>query len=148
MELTVNLYNEFAYANRVSEVEEIIQNPLLYIFNGNVMEMAFKAYIYHFSNVAIPDVKRNIILKKELNGKSYKDKKSFVGLQYKNCSKESIFKIQIPKKIKERLNEVNKYCEDNDINLIFINVPHNVEFSNRKNDFNLSNAEAHTQKRY
>jgi len=34
----------------------------------------------------------------------------------------------------------------NDINLIFINVPHNVEFSKRKNDFNLSNAEAQYKK--
>ena len=41
--INFNLYNEFAYANRVSEVEEMIQNPLLYIFNGNVMEMTFKA---------------------------------------------------------------------------------------------------------
>ena len=44
--INFNLYNEFAYANRVSEVEEMIQNPLLYIFNGNVMEMTFKAAIY------------------------------------------------------------------------------------------------------
>lgn len=144
--INFNLYNEFAYANRVSEVEEMMQNPLLYIFNGNVMEMAFKAAIYHFSNVAIPDVKRNIMLKKELNGKSYKDKKVWWDYNIKTVAKNQYSKYKYPKKIKERLNEVNKYCEDNDINLIFINVPHNVEFSNRKNDFNLSNAEAHYKK--
>lgn len=144
--INFNLYNEFAYANRVSEVEEMIQNPLLYIFNGNVMEMAFKAAIYHFSNVAIPDVKRNIMLKKELNGKSYKDKKVWWDYNIKTVAKNQYSKYKYPKKIKERLNEVNKYCEDNDINLIFINVPHNVEFSNRKNDFNLSNAEAQYKK--
>ena len=144
--INFNLYNEFAYANRVSEVEEMIQNPLLYIFNGNVMEMAFKATIYHFSNVAIPDVKRNIMLKKELNGKSYKDKKVWWDYNIKTVAKNQYSKYKYPKKIKERLNEVNKYCEDNDINLIFVNVPHNVEFSNRKNDFNLSNAEAHYKK--
>lgn len=144
--INFNLYNEFAYANRVSEVEEMIENPLLYIFNGNVMEMAFKAAIYHFSNVAIPDVKRNIMLKKELNGKSYKDKKVWWDYNIKTVAKNQYSKYKYPKKIKERLNEVNKYCEDNDINLIFINVPHNVEFSNRKNDFNLSNAEAQYKK--
>ena len=144
--INFNLYNEFAYANRVSEVEEMMQNPLLYIFNGNVMEMAFKAAIYHFSNVAIPDVKRNIMLKKELNGKSYKDKKIWWDYNIKTVAKNQYSKYKYPKKIKERLNEVNKYCEDNDINLIFINVPHNVEFSNRKNDFNLSNAEAQYKK--
>lgn len=144
--INFNLYNEFAYANRVSEVEEMIQNPLLYIFNGNVIEMTFKAAIYHFSNVAIPDVKRNIMLKKELNGKSYKDKKVWWDYNIKTVAKNQYSKYKYPKKIKERLNEVNKYCEDNDINLIFINVPHNVEFSNRKNDFNLSNAEAQYKK--
>ena len=144
--INFNLYNEFAYANRVSEVEKMIQNPLLYIFNGNVMEMTFKAAIYHFSNVAIPDVKRNIMLKKELNGKSYKDKKAWWDYNIKTVAKNQYSKYKYPKKIKERLNEVNKYCEDNDINLIFINVPHNVEFSNRKNDFNLSNAEAQYKK--
>ena len=144
--INFNLYNEFAYANRVSEVKEMIQNPLLYIFNGNVMEMAFKATIHHFSNVAIPDVKRNIMLKKELNGKSYKDKKVWWDYNIKTVAKNQYSKYKYPKKIKERLNEVNKYCEDNDINLIFINVPHNAEFSNRKNDFNLSNAEAQYKK--
>lgn len=144
--INFNLYNEFAYANRVSEVEEMIQNPLLYIFNGNVIEMTFKAAIYHFSNVAIPDVKRNIMLKKELDGKSYKDKKVWWDYNIKTVAKNQYSKYKYPKKIKERLNEVNKYCEDNDINLIFINVPHNVEFSNRKNDFNLSNAEAQYKK--
>ena len=144
--INFNLYNEFAYANRVSEVEEMIQNPLLYIFNGNVMEMAFKAAIYHFSNVAIPDVKRNIMIKKELNGKSYKDKKVWWDYNIKTVAKNQYSKYKYPKKIKERLNEVNKYCEDNDINLIFINVPHNAEFSNRKNDFNLSEAEAQYKK--
>ena len=144
--INFNLYNEFAYANRVSEVEEMIQNPLLYIFNGNVMEMTFKAAIHHFSNVAIPDVKRNIMLKKELNGKSYKDKKVWWDYNIKTVAKNQYSKYKYPKKIKERLNEVNKYCEDNDINLIFINVPHNVEFSSRKNDFNLSNAEAQYKK--
>ena len=144
--INFNLYNEFAYANRVSEVEEMTQNPLLYIFNGNVMEMTFKAAIHHFSNVDIPDVKKNIMLKKELNGKSYKDKKVWWDYNIKTVAKNQYSKYKYPKKIKERLNEVNKYCEDNDINLIFINVPHNAEFSNRKNDFNLSNAEAQYKK--
>ena len=34
-----NLYNEFAYANRVYEVEEMIKNPLLYVFNGTYLKL-------------------------------------------------------------------------------------------------------------
>ena len=33
--INFNLYNEYAYANRVADVKEMIGNPLIYIFNGN-----------------------------------------------------------------------------------------------------------------
>ena len=139
--INFNLYNEFAYANRVNEIVEMTKNPLLYIFNGNVLEITFKTIIHHFSNVAVPNIKRNIMLKKELNGKSYKDKKVWWDYNIKTVAKNQYSKYKYPKKIKERLKEVNNYCEDNDINLIFLNVPHNVEFSARKKDYNLTEAE-------
>ena len=60
---------------KAEEIVEMTKNPLLYIFNGNVLEITFKTIIHHFSNIAVPNIKRNIMLKKELNGKSYKDKK-------------------------------------------------------------------------
>ena len=74
------------------------------------------------------------------------DKQAWWNFNINTVAKNQYSKYKYPKELKDRLNEVNKYCEDNDINLIFINVPHNVEFSNRKNDFNLSNAEAQYKK--
>ena len=141
-----NLYNEYAYANRVQEVKEINTNPLLYIFNGSVLEITSKIIFNHITDLGFPNISRSIMLKKAMDGKSYKDKKVWWDYNIKTVAKNQYSKYKYPKKIKERLNEVNKYCEDNDINLIFINVPHNVEFSNRKNDFNLSNAEAQYKK--
>lgn len=140
--INFNLYNEFAYANRVNEVEQMIKNPLLYIFNGNVLEITFKTIIHHFSDVVVPDIKRNIMFKKELNGKSFSDKEAWWEYNINTVAKNQYSKYKYPKQLKERLNEINNFCLEQNINLIFLNVPHNEEFSRRKNDFNLSEAEA------
>ena len=137
-----NLYNKFAYANRVNEVEEMIKNPLLYIFNGDVLEITFKTIIHHFSNIIIPDVKRNIMLKKELNGKSYKDKESWWNYNINTVAKNQYSRYKYPYKLKERLKEVDNFCLQKNINLIFLNVPHNEEYSNRIKDFGLEDEEA------
>ena len=141
-----NLYNEYAYANRVQEVKEINTNPLLYIFNGSVLEITSKIIFNHITDLGFPNISRSIMLKKAMNGKSTLDKQTWWNFNINTVAKNQYSKYKYPKELKDRLNEVNKYCEDNDINLIFINVPHNVEFSNRKNDFNLSNAEAQYKK--
>ena len=141
-----NLYNEYAYANRVQEVKEINTNPLLYIFNGSVLEITSKIIFNHITDLGFPNISRSIMLKKAMNGKSALDKQAWWNFNINTVAKNQYSKYKYPKELKDRLNEVNKYCEDNDINLIFINVPHNVEFSNRKNDFNLSNAEAQYKK--
>ena len=141
-----NLYNEYAYANRVQEVKEINTNPLLYIFNGSVLEITSKIIFNHITDLGFPNISRSIMLKKAMNGKSTLDKQAWWNFNINTVAKNQYSKYKYPKELKDRLNEVNKYCEDNDINLIFINVPHNVEFSNRKNDFNLSNAEAQYKK--
>ena len=144
--INFNLYNEYAYANRVQEVKEINSNPLLYIFNGSVLEITFKIIFNQITGLGFPNISRNILLKKAMDGKSTLDKQACWNFNINTVAKNQYSKYKYPKELKDRLNEVNKYCEDNDINLIFINVPHNVEFSNRKNDFNLSNEEAQYKK--
>ena len=141
-----NLYNEYAYANRVQEVKEINTNPLLYIFNGSVLEITAKIIFNHITDLGFPNISRSIMLKKAMNEKSTLDKQAWWNFNINTVAKNQYSKYKYPKELKDRLNEVNKYCENNDINLIFINVPHNFEFSNRKNDFNLSNAEAQYKK--
>ena len=141
-----NLYNEYAYANRVQEVKEINTNPLLYIFNGSVLEITSKIIFNHITDLGFPNISRSIMLKKAMDGKSTLDKQAWWNFNINTVAKNQYSKYKYPKELKDRLNEVNKYCEENNINLIFINVPHNVEFSNRKNDFNLSNAEAQYKK--
>ena len=62
-----NLYNEYAYANRVQEVKEINTNPLLYIFNGSVLEITSKIIFNHITDLGFPNISRNIMLKNVYN---------------------------------------------------------------------------------
>ena len=139
--INFNLFNEYAYSNRVHEIERMIANPLMYIFNGNVLEVTTKAIISHFSKTEIPNISRNIMLKRELNGKSFKDKKIWWQYNISTVAKNQYSKYKYPKKLITRLKEVNEYCIENNINLTLLNVPHHQEFRQRVTDFNLIDEE-------
>jgi hypothetical protein len=139
--INFNLFNEYAYSNRVHEIERMIANPLMYIFNGNVLEVTTKAIISHFSKTEIPNISRNIMLKRELNGKSFKDKKIWWQYNISTVAKNQYSKYKYPKKLIPRLKEVNEYCIENNINLTLLNVPHHQEFRQRVKDFNLIDEE-------
>jgi hypothetical protein len=106
-----NLFNEYAFANRVNEVEKIINNPLMYIFNGNVLEVTIKAITHHLSAIDIPNISRNIILKKALNGKSFKDKKIWWEFNISTVAKNQYSKYKYPENLIDRLKEIDRYCK-------------------------------------
>ena len=141
-----NLFNEYAYANRVNEVEEIINNPLMYIFNGNVLEVTIKAITHHFSSIDIPNVSRNIMLKKALNGKSFKDKKIWWDFNISTVAKNQYSKYRYPENLIDRLKDIDRYCKKNNINLTLLNVPHHKEYRQRVIDFKLTKEESRYKK--
>jgi len=137
-----NLFNEYAYADRVNEVEKIIENPLMYIFNGNVLKVTIKAITHHFSGISIPNISRNIMFKKALNGKSFKDKKIWWEFNITNVAKNQYSKYKYPESLIDRLKDVDSYCEKNNINLKLLNVPHHKDYRQRIIDFKLTKEEA------
>jgi len=139
--INFNLYNEYAYANRVHEVRKMIENPLMYIFNGSVLEVTIKAITHHFSGFAAPNISRNIMLKRALKGKSFKDKKEWWEFNINTVAKNQYSRYKYPTGLIDRLKEVDTYCSDNNINLILLNVPHHKEYRQRVIDFNLKEAE-------
>lgn len=139
--INFNLYNEYAYSNRVHEVEKMIENPLMYIFNGNILEVTLKAIIHHFSEVAIPNIGRNLMLKRALKGKSLQDKNIWWEFNINTVAKNQYSRYKYPAGLIDRLKEVDAYCSDNNINLILLNVPHHKEYRQRVLDFNLKEAE-------
>ena len=137
-----NLFNEYAYANRVNEVEKIIDNPLMYIFNGNVLEITIKAITHHLSGISTPNISRNIMLKKALNGKNFKDKKTWWEFNISTVAKNQYSKYKYPESLINRLKEVDRYCKKNNINLKLLNVPHHNDYRQRIIDFKLTKEEA------
>lgn len=135
-----NLYNEYAYSNRVHEVEKMIENPLMYMFNGNILEVTILAIQHHFTGSA-PNISRNIMLKRALKGKSFKDKKIWWEYNINSVAKNQYSRYKYPAGLIDRLKEVDAYCSDNNINLILLNVPHHKEYRQRVIDFNLKEAE-------
>ena len=136
-----NLFNEYAFANRVNEVEKIINNPLMYIFNGNVLEVTIKAITHHLSAIDIPNISRNIMLKKALNGKNFKDKKIWWEFNISTVAKNQYSKYKYPENLIDRLKDIDSYCKKNNINLKLLNVPHHQEYRQRVIDFKLTKEE-------
>ena len=108
--INFNLYNEYAYANRVQEVKEINTNPLLYIFNGSVLEITSKIIFNHITDLGFPNISRNIMLKKAMDGKSTLDKQAWWNFNINTVAKNQYSKYKYPKELKDRLEEVSVYC--------------------------------------
>lgn len=139
--INFNLYNEYAYANRVQEVKEINSNPLLYIFNGSVLEITFKIIFNQITGLGFPNISRNIMLKKAMDGKSTLDKQAWWNFNINTVAKNQYSKYKYPKELKDRLEEVSAYCLKNNIKLTLLNVPHHKDYRKRVIDFKLEEEE-------
>ena len=124
--INFNLYNQYAYSNRVADVEEIIRNPFIYIFNWNIAETVYLALKNEFYGI-------------QKNNKRNKEK--FWEHTISNVATNHYSKYRHPDSTLKRLKEVGTYCLKNKIKLTLIVVPHHKEFHDRLVDFNLTKEE-------
>ncbi|MDB9895746.1 hypothetical protein OAC72_02910, partial [Flavobacteriales bacterium] len=89
----------------------------------------------------IPNISRNIMFKRELKGKSFKDTEIWWQYNLSTVAKNQYSRYKYPKDLIIRLREVKKYCLENNINLTLLNVPHHKEFRQQVIDFNLTEEE-------
>lgn len=120
--LHFNLYNTYAYADRIQDVQKIISNPLIYIFNRNIVQTTYLS-IKHELNMVAEKTKRN----KTLFWKKSLDEKAF------NQYAKYIYPVGVLK----QLQEIKYYCDDNNINLTFVIMPTHLDYQKRVKDFNL-----------
>ena len=120
--INFNLYNEYSYSNRVTDVEKLLNNKFIYIFNWNILETV---YLDLFG----------------LKPKEKKNKDKSWDYIIKTIAKNYYSKYKHPKETLLRLEEVGIYCKANNINLVFLIVPHHKEFHNRLVKFNLVDEE-------
>tara|TARA_B100000767_G_scaffold125375_1_gene119514 strand:+ start:1171 stop:2100 length:930 start_codon:yes stop_codon:yes gene_type:complete len=124
--INFNLYNEYAYSNRVADIQEMIRNPFIYIFNWNVAETVYLALKNEFYGI-----QKNNKLNKE---RFWKHTISSVASYHYS-------KYRHPDSILKRLKEVGAYCLENKIKLNLIIVPHHKEFHDRLVHFKLTEEE-------
>jgi len=119
--LNFNQFNEFAYSNRVESCENIIKNPLSYIFNRSVAEACF---IYY-------DLKK-------LDEKSPNmTQEEFWNYNIQEKSKHYYGKYQFPQESFDELQKIATHCKLHNIKLTFIIVPHYIEMQKKVSEFHL-----------
>lgn len=124
--INFNLYNEFAYSNRVSDVKELINNPLIYIFNWNIVETVYLAIKNEIFGIT-KNKKRN--------------KASFWEHTITTIADNHYSKWKYPKNTVNKLKEMSEYCHNKNINLTFIIVPHHNDFKQKVIEYNLADKE-------
>jgi hypothetical protein len=129
--INFNLYNEYAYANRVADVQEMLRNPFIYIFNWNIAETIYLSLKNEFFGI-------------QKNSRPNRDK--FWKHTITTVASNHYSKYRHPYATLKRLEEVGTYCLENDINLNLIIVPHHKEFHDRLVTFNLTEDEIQFKK--
>jgi len=124
--INFNLYNEYAYSNRMEDVKELLNNKFIYIFNWNILETVYLAIKNEFIGI-------------ESNEK--RDRDEFWNYTIGIIAKNHYSKWKYPQKILLRLKEMEAYCKANNINLRLLIVPHQEEFHDRLVEFNLAEEE-------
>ena len=124
--INFNLYNEYSYSNRVADVKKLLDNKFIYIFNWSILEAVYLALKNDFFSI---------------NTNKKKHKETSWDYIIKTIAKNHYSKYKHPKETLLRLEEVGSYCKENNINLVFLIVPHHKEFHNRLVKFNLVDEE-------
>ena len=120
--INFNIYNEYAYSDRVTDVKKLIETPLMYIFNQDILETVF------------------LTLKKQIQGikkEPKRDGKKFWEYTINTTAKNQYSKWKKPEKILERLKKIDAYCKEKNINLTLLIVPSHKDFHDRLVEFEL-----------
>ena len=125
--INFNLYNEYAYSNRVADVKELLSNQFIYIFNWNILETVYLALKNEFFGI-------------QKNQKIDSDK--FWEHTINNVAENHYGKWKKPENLLNKLKEIGVYCKENNINLTLLIVPHYKEFHDRLVDFDLAHEES------
>ncbi|MFM1998573.1 MAG: hypothetical protein RL204_520 [Bacteroidota bacterium] len=122
--LNFNQFNEFAYSNRVEASQNMLDNPLGYVFNRSVAEACF---IYYG-------------LKELQTENQNMTADEFWKYNIETKSEHYYSRYQFPEESFSRLKEISEYCNSHNIELTFILVPHHIEMQAKVKEYNLENS--------
>jgi hypothetical protein len=124
--LNFNMFNHYAFADRVAGAEALIKNPLLYVYNRHVIGTAYSIFKSVFTTG------------KALALKPPSSKNDFWAWSLNQWSNQQYGKWKYPVSGYDKLRQMADYCRKEKINLIFIIAPHHVDYQKKVSQFNLS----------
>lgn len=124
--LNFNMFNKFAFADRVGSVERILTNPLLYVFDRNVAETCWlvsKSYLSRREAVSsVPPMTRD----------------AFWDWIVRVKGSDYYGKFEYPGDVYEEMKKVVGHASENGTEIVFIIVPHHADMQRRVADFGLT----------
>jgi len=124
--INFNEYNEYAYADRVTSVESMIHNPLIYFFDRSVAQAAY--YV----------AKASLTRKNVVNSVPPLSPEDFWNYIVTVRGREHYERFRHPDGLQKRLQEMAAFAKAHGIEVTFIIVPHHEEFQRRVREFGLT----------
>lgn len=123
--LNFNEFNAYAYADRVSSVEGMIHNPLIYLFDRGVAEAGYDV------------VKASWSGQRAVNSAPPMGEDAFWNYIVTVRAREHYEKFQYPEELYKRMQDLVAFAKKQGTEVTFIIVPHHADFQKRVREFGL-----------
>ena len=124
--LNFNEFNEYAFADRVSSVEAMIKNPLIYLFDRSVAQAG-----YYVAKAALTE-------KKSVNSTPPMREDEFWNYIVTVRAREHYERFRYPAGLYARLTNLTAQAKAQGTEVTFIIVPHHADFQKRVREFGLN----------
>jgi hypothetical protein len=124
--INFNIFNLYAFDDRIAGAETTLKNPLLYAFNRHVIDTAVLIFKSIFLTHETPASKKPT------------DKDDFWDWSLRNWPNQQYGKWKYPSQGYEKLRQMSDYCHKENIDLVFIIAPHHADYQKMVGRFNLS----------
>ncbi|HKG05244.1 MAG TPA: hypothetical protein VKB19_02240 [Pedobacter sp.] len=128
-----NMFNKFGYQDRISGLQRVLDNPLIYIYNKDV---AYATYV----------TIKYLVTKVNVDQKPPMTKEEFWKFTILSKAIDWYGKYEFPAELNKELVEFDNFTHKNNIEVVFIIVPHSNDFHNRLVQFGLSDQERRFKK--
>lgn len=122
--INFNMFNKYGFQDRISGLKNVLDNPLMYLYNKDVAEATLVTMEY-------------IITKKNVDQKPPMTKEEFWKFNIQTKASDWYGKYAFPTELYKQLLDFDKFTKSHNIEVTFIIVPHNNEFHNRLIEFGL-----------
>jgi hypothetical protein len=124
--LNFNEFNAYAYADRVSSVEAMVHNPLIYLFDRNVAQAGY--YV----------VKSSLTGQRSFSSTPPMSEAAFWNYIVTVRGREHYEKYRYPDDLYKRIQDLVAFAKSQGTEVTFIIVPHHADFQKRVREFGLA----------